>query len=132
MSELSDEKIVSTRSWLVHMPFTAAISWASGARSGTTRVIVEIETEGGTKGYGESISLLNFVPEVLNKVVLPAMIGWSVFDIEGFFRLILGSGYYHHKRAAVMATSAAEMAMWDAIGKISCQPLYRLFGGAYR
>ena len=132
MTDPATEKIVSARSWLVHMPFKSAISWAGGARTGTTRVIVEIETEGGTKAYGESISLLDYVPEVLNKVVLPAMRGWSVFDTEGFFRLIQGSGYYHHKRAAVMATCAAEMAMWDAIGKIAGQPLYRLFGGAYR
>src|SRR4030095_13718168 len=37
-----------------------------------------------------------------------------------------------HKRAAVMATCAVEMAMWDAFGKICGQPLYRLWGGRWR
>ena len=132
MTEPTGERIVRVRSWLVHMPFTEAISWASGARTGSTRVVVEIETEGGTKGYGESISLLDFVPEVLNRVVLPSLVGWPVFDTERFVRVLLGAGYYHHKRALVMALCAAEMAMWDAVGKICGQPLYRLFGGAYR
>jgi glucarate dehydratase len=47
-------------------------------------------------------------------------------------RHVLGAGYYHHKRAAVMALCAVEMAMWDALGKHADQPLHRLWGGAYR
>ena len=45
---------------------------------------------------------------------------------------MLGAGYYHHKRAAVMAICAVEMAMWDAFGKVCGQPLYRLWGGRWR
>ncbi len=38
----------------------------------------------------------------------------------------------HHKRAAVMAICAVEMAMWDAFGKACGQPLHRLWGGLWR
>lgn len=126
------ERIVSARAWLIHMPFRAPLLWASGARAGTTRVVVELQTEGGTRGWGESISLLDFVPAVLHRVILPALPGWPVHDTEGFHRYVMGAGYYHHKRAAVMALAAAEMAMWDAVGRIAGQPLHRLWGGAFR
>jgi glucarate dehydratase len=45
---------------------------------------------------------------------------------------VLGAGYYHHKRAAVMAMAAVEMAMWDAQARTVGQPLSALWGGVYR
>ena len=40
-----------------------------------------------------------------------------------------GQGIGH---ASVMAMAAVEMAMWDAKGKHLGQPLWKLWGGAYR
>ena len=125
-------RVVEARHWLVKMPFSAPIEWASGKRDGATRLIVELVCEDGTRGFGETICLLDFVRPVLAKAVLPLTIGRSVFDAERLHGHVLGAGYYHHKRAAVMAMAAAEMAMWDAAGKIAGQPLHRLWGGAFR
>ena len=95
-------------------------------------LIVELTTAGGIKGYGETICLLDAIPAVLDNVVIPCAIGKSVDQAESLYRHVLGAGYYHHKRAAVMAICAVEMAMWDAFGKACGQPLYRLWGGAWR
>ena len=95
-------------------------------------MIVELTTAGGIKGYGETICLLDAIPAVLDNVVIPCAIGKSVDQAESIYRHVLGAGYYHHKRAAVMAICAVEMAMWDAFGKACGQPLYRLWGGAWR
>jgi glucarate dehydratase len=65
-------------------------------------------------------------------VVIPLAKGRTVDAVEAFHRHLLGAGYYHHKRAAVMAMCAVEMAMWDAFGKVCGQPLYRLWGGRWR
>lgn len=124
--------ITEVKHWLIRMPFNEEILWASGRRIGTTRLIVRIVTEDGTIGWGESICLIDTVQAVFEKVVAPLAIGYPVSDIERFTRHVLGAGYYHHKRAAVMAMSAMEMAMWDALGKITHQPLYKLWGGAWR
>ena len=125
-------RIAEARHWLVKMPFSAPIEWASGKRDGATRLIVEVACENGVRGFGETICLLDFVRPVLERVVLPLAKGRSAFDAERLHRHVLGAGYYHHKRAAVMALAAAEMAMWDAAGKIAGQPLHRLWGGAFR
>lgn len=125
-------KITEIRHWMVHIPFTTGILSGSGRRGGVTRLIVELTTESGLKGYGETICLLDFIEPVLRRIVIPQAIGLGIGDVELLNRRVLGAGYYHHKRAAVMALCAVEMAMWDALGRHMRQPLHVLWGGAYR
>lgn len=129
---MSDLAIKSIRRWLVRVPVRTPMVWGSGVRTGVTRLVVELETAGGVIGWGETICLLDAIPAVLDRVVMPLAKGRSVDAVEAFHRHVLGAGYYHHKRAAVMAMCAVEMAMWDAFGKICGQPLYRLWGGQWR
>lgn len=124
--------ITHVRHWLIYIPFESPIVWGSGKRAGSTRLVAEVTTAGGIKGYGETIALLDFVPTVFEKVVAPLALGRSVADVETLHRHVLGAGYYHHERAAVMALAAVEMAMWDALGRHAGLPLHALWGGAYR
>ena len=128
----SDLVIHSIRRWLIRVPLAKAIEWGSGVRTGVTRIVVEVTTNGGIVGWGESICLLDAIPAVLDRIVIPVAIGKSVDQAESIYRHVLGAGYYHHKRAAVMAACAVEMAMWDAFGKACGQPLHRLWGGTWR
>lgn len=125
-------KIVKVSHWMVRMPLTESIAWASGARTGATRLVVKVETDEGVTGWGETICLIETVRAVLERVVVPLSIGYEVSQVERFGRHVLGAGYYHHKRAAVMAIAAMEMAMWDALGKAAGLPLHALWGGLWR
>lgn len=125
-------EIAGIRHWIVHVPLAAPIRWASGRRDGSTRLVCEVTTEAGIRGYGETICLLDFVPAVFEKVVRPLGLGRSVTDVERLTRHAEGAGYYHHKRALVFALSALEMAMWDARGKHAGLSLHEMWGGAYR
>ncbi|QFT01355.1 Muconate cycloisomerase 1 (plasmid) [Labrenzia sp. THAF191b] len=125
-------RVVAVRHWLVGVPLKNPILWATGVRSRVTRMLVEVETASGIKGYGETICLLDYIPAVFETVVKPLLLDRPVHDTERLFRHVLGAGYYHHQRAAVYAAAAAEMAMWDAVGKFAGLPLHRLWGGAYR
>jgi L-rhamnonate dehydratase len=125
-------RITRVDHWLVRIPFKEAILWGSGRRSGPTRLIVRIETDAGTVGWGETIALIDTVPAVLANVVAPLAVGYDVANVERFHRHILGAGYYHHKRAAVMAIAAVEMAMWDVVGRRAGLPLHALWGGLWR
>lgn len=125
-------KIVKVTHWMVRMPLTESIAWASGARSGATRLLVKIETDTGVVGWGETICLIETVRAVFENVVARLAVGYCVSQVERFGRHVLGAGYYHHKRAAVMAIAAMEMAMWDALGKAAGQPLHVLWGGLWR
>ncbi|HEY4200728.1 MAG TPA: mandelate racemase/muconate lactonizing enzyme family protein [Devosiaceae bacterium] len=125
-------KITRVDHQLIRVPFTEDILWGSGRRIGTTRLICRIETDAGIVGWGETISLIANVPAVFADIVAPLAIGYPVADVERLHRHVLGAGYYHHKRAAVMAIAALEMAMWDALGKKAGLPLYALWGGRWR
>ena len=129
---MDDLAIKSVRRWLVRVPVRRRSSgdpaFAPASRGSSSRST----TAGGVVGWGETICLLDAIPAVLDRVVIPLAIGRGVDAVEAFHRHVLGAGYYHHKRAAVMAMCAVEMAMWDAFGKVCGQPLYRLWGGRWR
>lgn len=129
---MNDLAIAGIRHWMVRIPFHSDMEWASGVRSGVTRLVVRIETAGGLVGWGETICLLDAIPAVLERVVMPLALGRGVDQAEALHRHVLGAGYYHHKRAAVMALCAVEMAMWDAFARACGQPLHRLWGGLWR
>jgi L-rhamnonate dehydratase len=132
MTELHPLQIVAARHWKVAMPFVTALEWGSGKRPAATRLVVELTLANGTVGYGETICLLEFIEPVLINTILPIAMQHRASDVERFTRHVFGAGYYHHKRAAVMALAAVEMAMWDAMGKAMGQPLSNLWGGIYR
>lgn len=116
----------------VYVPFREVVHWSAGTRPGITRLIVQVETEDGTVGLGETICLLEFIHPVLTKTIIPLSIGEDACNIERLLRKIEGAGYYHHKRAMVMALAAVEMACWDIVGKQAGMPLCRIWGGAFR
>jgi glucarate dehydratase len=132
LKRLSAMKITAIHHTLVRVPFTEDILWGSGRRIGTTRLICRIETDAGIVGWGETISLIAAVPAVFSDIVAKVGLGYPVADVERLHRHVLGAGYYHHKRAAVMAIAALEMAMWDALGKQAKLPLSSLWGGHWR
>lgn len=125
-------QIVALRHWKVGMPFKQALHWGSGKRPAATRLIVEVTLADGTKGYGETICLLEFIEPVLVNTIFPIALQHCAQDVERFTRHVLGAGFYHHKRAAVMAMAAVEMAMWDARARSLEQPLSSLWGGIFR
>ena len=132
MTVLHPMQIVACRHWKIGMPFKQALHWGSGKRPAATRLVVEIELANGTRGYGETICLLEFIEPVLVKTIFPIALQHCVTDVERFTRHVFGAGYYHHKRAAVMAMAAVEMAMWDAQGRVTGMPLSALWGGVFR
>lgn len=116
----------------VFVPFKKEVHWSAGTRPGTTRLVVRAETADGTVGIGETICLLEFVEAVLGKTVIPLALGEDALNIERLLRKVEGAGYYHHKRAMVMALCAVEMACWDIVGKRANLPLCDLWGGRFR
>ena len=116
----------------VFVPFHHVVEWSAGKRPGTTRLIVQVHTEDGLVGLGETICLLEFVEPVLRQTIIPLALGENAFNIERITKKIEGAGYYHHKRAMVAALAGFEIALWDLVAKYAGQPLYNLWGGVYR
>jgi L-rhamnonate dehydratase len=115
----------------VSVPFKKPITWGSGIRDGVNRLIVEITTDSGIKGLGETFHM-SFTEAVLKQNIKPLIIGEDPHDIEKINRKIEGMGFYHHQRAMTAALAAVNIALMDIIAKAAGQPLYKILGGKYR
>lgn len=117
----------------LEQPFAFSQGWVYQR----TAMLVEIHTEDGLIGWGESINHGLQPPQVAQAVVeyslKPMLIGRSVFDHE-----VLWEEMYNHTRpygqkgAALFGIAAIDIALWDLFGKALGQPVHRLMGGAFR
>ena len=60
------------------------------------------------------------------------VVGEDSRDIERLWDKMLRGSYKLQGRAAALATSGIEIALWDIPGKSVALPVYRLLGGSYR
>lgn len=126
--------IVDFRTTIVSVPFTEPETWAYGQRLGISNVIVELETDHGEIGLGEAIGFpsVRVVNEVL-KLMRPLVIGRDPFDHEVIVHeLTKLHGWHHFRHTGACALGGIDIALWDLVGKIAKQPIYKLFGGAFR
>ena len=111
-----------------------AYHWSRGAPLGKDVVLVEISTNEGITGYGESIADVGAEAVIgLIRHITPLLVGQSPFDIERvttnahrLAKLDRTPRFANHVLAGV------ELALWDVIGKAVCQPVHHLLGGAWR
>ncbi|MCC7281839.1 MAG: mandelate racemase/muconate lactonizing enzyme family protein [Acetobacteraceae bacterium] len=97
-------------------------------------VLVMLETDAGLAGLGEMYCDGGGTPEVavamLRHEVAPVLVGADA-RLPGAIVQALGARMALSARgsAASAAIAAVDIALWDLVGKIAGQPLYRLLGG---
>jgi L-alanine-DL-glutamate epimerase-like enolase superfamily enzyme len=127
-------KITRIKTTPLALPFKEPYHWAGRVDLGAAVVLVQVETDEGLSGLGESTAGLP-AEGVLNSLqgVAPLFIGEPVFDIERLFTQArcLG-GFSHTPWFANLVLAGLEMALWDVIGQAAGRPVYQLLGGAAR
>ena len=76
--------------------------------------VVEIRTDAGTSGY----SFAGASRRALDSGIRPLLVGKDLFAME------------RHLKRGLANWGGVEHAVWDAIGRIAGQPVFRLLGGA--
>ena len=126
-------KIAAIKLRPLALAFQEPYHWAGRVDLGAANLLVEVQTDEGVTGYGETTANrpAEGVVQMLEGVA-PLFIGQSPFDIERLFHQarFLG-GFNHMPRFANLTLAGLEMALWDIIGKATGCPAYQLFGGAY-
>jgi L-alanine-DL-glutamate epimerase-like enolase superfamily enzyme len=127
-------KITGMECTPLSLAFKEPYHWAGRVDYGASVVLVELRTDAGVEGVGESLAALDAGATLAGlRQVAPLFVGQPVHDVE---RLITQArclgGFNHAPWAANMVLGGLEMAMWDAIGKAAGQPVHRLLGGAVR
>ena len=102
-------------------------SWGVNALGG---VVVEIEAKNGEIGVGVS---QGGVPAglIIEQHLSRFLLGADCRDIERIWDQLWRSTLpYGRKGLALHAISAIDLALWDLVGKLRDEPVYRLIGGA--
>lgn len=123
-------KIRDIRVTLVNVPFIAPIRWSGGANADWTRIIVEMETDDGHVGLGETLGG-SVTKTLIDTEIAPMFLGENPFDIERFRAKATFVPLYFGK-CGHCAFAALELACWDIMGKSAGVPLCHLLGGKLR
>lgn len=125
-------KITALRVTPVNIPLEKPLWWTGGHYPGTSKTIVEVETDQGLVGLGEAPSI-----DVVDTIrhMGEVLIGADPLDIAGCEKLCVPPWQIVQNTddsSVVKAFGAIEIALWDLRGKVAGEPLYRLLGGAVR
>jgi galactonate dehydratase len=94
---------------------------------------VEIETDEGLTGLGESFRGAQAVEAVIHEQVAPWLLGRDARRIEAVSRHLMTPYLgFHSASAEVRAASAVDIALWDLAGQRHGIPVHEALGGAMR
>ena len=128
-------EIVTTPLWI---PYKKPYHWAQGVTLGAGVILVEVRTDEGVSGYGESVATPS-AEAICTYLSLAAevCVGRSPFENarlmgEAYHRLFQLQGTCSAPRFAGQVLAGLEMALWDVMGKATDRPVHELLGGAVR
>ncbi len=126
--------ITGVRLTPLFLTFKEPYHWAGRVDHGSPVVLVEVETDAGITGVGESVSSLAAeMTTAALRAVEHLFIGRPIHDVQRLVHEARHLGTFNHMPwFADFVLAGFEMALWDAIGKAAGQPVYRLLGGAVR
>ncbi|GAB4262753.1 MAG: mandelate racemase/muconate lactonizing enzyme family protein [Deferrisomatales bacterium] len=126
-------KITAVRATPVNIPLEIPYYWSAGLYPGTSKTVVEVETDEGIVGLGEAPS--HDCAEMIERELAPRLVGRDPLDISGCERVCVPEWRVVQNTddsRVVKAFGGLEIALWDIRGKAWNQPLYQLLGGAVR
>jgi len=131
-------KITEIRTTPIMVPYVEPFYFAQGVVHGATVILVEIHTDEGLIGYGESIGTASAEGvQSYIKLAGAACIGHSPFENAGlmanaYHALFQLLGTCSSPRFAGQILAGLEMALWDLMGKATGRAAHELLGGAVR
>ena len=128
-------KITDLKTTPLSIPFTRPTHWPYGVLAGITSILVEIETDGGLTGLGESVCLQDPAESTEQHIVAcrHLLVGEDPFDTERLEKKLLGyGGWIFSPQGFGYTLGGIDMALWDIKAKACGVPLYKLLGGAIR
>jgi len=123
-------KIVDFKTTVVTVPMEAPLRWSLGVETGTTRTIIEVMTDDGVIGLGETyggeatVRALDFLRPMVKNA--------DPFQIETILKKQQVFCISYETFVPPHAVAALEMACWDIMGKVLNRPVCALLGGKFR
>ena len=120
-------KVTGIKLTHVTVPMEAPLRWSMGVETGTTRAIIEVITDEGITGIGETYG--GKVMEHAIEVAKPYILGLDPLEV-GILNHRLGVFCIGYETAVpAIARAGIEMAFLDAAGKALNRPIHSILGG---
>jgi len=127
-------KIIKAVCTPVHIPMEAPLRWSMGVENGTTRTIVELHTDEGVIGLGETYGGASTAARF--RSAEPFFLGYDPLEVSRIVKNFEVFRTTSEQSALTIelryVAAAIEMACWDIVGKAQGKPVYELLGGAVR
>ncbi|HEV2068010.1 MAG TPA: mandelate racemase/muconate lactonizing enzyme family protein [Thermomicrobiales bacterium] len=95
--------------------------------------VVKVFTDQGAEGIGQTSTYgAAITVEVLHTMVAPHFLGQNPWDLERIVDRVIRDQYKFPGTFIHRALCGIDTAIWDLLGKITGQPVYRLLGGLER
>jgi len=123
-------KIVDVKMTSVNVSFEAPLRWSMGVETGTTRGIIEVITEDGIVGVGETYG--GQAAEHALEIARPFVLGLGALEIGVLMRRFAAFCIGYETAIPAVVRAGIEMACLDAAGRSLNLPVYQLLGGKTR
>jgi muconate cycloisomerase len=128
-------KITAIDTYPLVFPIREIYGGAAGFLEDCRTLIIRLQTDDGIEGWGEATQgrpgntyeTLETMEVMARKYFAPALIGMDLEVTGGVIARLHGARYGHP-----ITKAGFETAIYDAVAKSCCVPLYRLLGGPYR
>jgi D-galactarolactone cycloisomerase len=125
-------KITDIRATPLATPLEKPLRWGAmtvGVKGG---IVVRVTTDEGLEGIGEagfSAEFFSTVGPVINEQLGPMIVGEDPRDVGALWQRMFDATHMWGRRGVeTYALSGIDIALWDLMGKITGQPVYRLLG----
>jgi glucarate dehydratase len=123
-------KITDLKTTCITVPMEAPLRWSLGVEIGTTRTIIELFTDEGIVGLGET-----YGGEATLRAIdfaRPILIGSDPFEIEKVLRKLQVFCISYETFVSPHVIAGIDMACWDIMGKVLNRPVCSVLGGKFR
>jgi D-galactarolactone cycloisomerase len=130
-------KITDIKTYVLKTPLEEPFAFAMGWVRQRGTMIVEVITDEGVAGWGESLCHGLQPPEIAQTIVeaalKPILIGQDPFDVDVLWeRMYNLTRPFGQKGAVPNAMASVDIAIWDCLGRALDKPVHKLLGGSYR
>ena len=127
-------KITSVKAVPLASPLAEPLRWGAMSVNSKGGIVVLVITDAGLTGIGEAGFSAEYFPTVgpiINDQLGPMLIGRDPALIADLWETMFRATHMWGRRGIeTYAVSGIDIALWDLLGKLAGQPVYRLLGAA--
>jgi D-arabinonate dehydratase len=126
-------QIADVRTHLLSVPFAEPPKTGFLPLERIDLLVVEVETSTGVIGTGHLHPLaggMRTLETCIHEMLVPLLLGQDASEVEALWERMWRATFIQGRMGiTVMAMSALDVALWDAVGRAEGRPLWALWGG---